>query len=384
MWIYLPTQPSSPSAPESEDSILESDWRFQALERSVSWRGKQRVAKSWHRAWKKGGWLPRLFGRMSRPSTAQRGVDAWILSLRATHANPSPVQEPAKELKTLDTSGLRSSASSENVGQLSLFSKMSKDISPRDFVKSSKISWNWGSMRSGVFTQLPKPDLRSAETECSSWRTPAERDHKGVTQDQEKAEMHLANGQQLHLNDQACHWPTPIVGDAHLSSTPEAAARRIAEGKTTLSRVVDAKAWPTPGANDHKGSSKPGQRRGQLDEAAEQLHTTLDLGDRPIAAWTPCPCCENYLCHIHTGHAHDCPCPPVEDWESRGLNPYLTSPPAPKETGQESPKNSGLRLNPLFVEWLMGFPSGWISLGHSGMPLSPNAQTSHSEISGEG
>ncbi len=334
MWIYLPTQPSSPSAPESEDSILESDWRFQALEQSVMWRGKPRAAKSWHRAWKKGGWLPRLFGRMSRPSTAQRGVDAWILSLRATHANPSPVQEPAKELKTLDTSGLRSSASSENVGQLSLFSKMSKDISPRDFVKSSKISWNWGSMRSGVFTQLPKPDLRSAETECSSWRTPAERDHKGVTQDQEKAEMHLANGQQLHLNDQACHWPTPIVGDAHLSSTPEAAARRIAEGKTTLSRVVDAQNWPTPGATD--GDKMPTRHKGG--------NLTLEGAARGARS------------------SHQ----------------------VPKETGQESPKNSGLRLNPLFVEWLMGFPSGWISLGHSGMPLSPNAQTSHSEISGEG
>lgn len=32
--------------------------------------------------------------------------------------------------------------------------------------------------------------------------------------------------------------------------------------------------WPTAGANDHKGSAKPGQRRGQLDEAAEQLWKT--------------------------------------------------------------------------------------------------------------
>ncbi len=31
-------------------------------------------------------------------------------------------------------------------------------------------------------------------------------------------------------------WATPIVGDSHLASTPEVAAKRIAEGKTTLSR----------------------------------------------------------------------------------------------------------------------------------------------------
>ena len=36
-------------------------------------------------------------------------------------------------------------------------------------------------------------------------------------------------------------------------------------------------------------------------------------------AWTPCPCCENFLCTIHGGHAHDCPCPPVEEWTT---DPY--------------------------------------------------------------
>ena len=38
------------------------------------------------------------------------------------------------------------------------------------------------------------------------------------------------------------------------------------------------------------------------------------------APWTPCPCCENYLCKIHGMHAHDCPCPALEDWGD--VNPY--------------------------------------------------------------
>lgn len=33
--------------------------------------------------------------------------------------------------------------------------------------------------------------------------------------------------------------------------------------------AVAVQLWPTPGANDHKGSCAPGQRRGQLDEATE-------------------------------------------------------------------------------------------------------------------
>jgi hypothetical protein len=36
------------------------------------------------------------------------------------------------------------------------------------------------------------------------------------------------------------NWPTPISGDSHLSSTPQAAAKRLAEGKVTLSRLVES------------------------------------------------------------------------------------------------------------------------------------------------
>ena len=89
---------------------------------------------------------------------------------------------------------------------------------------------------------------------------------------------------------------------------------------------------PTPGANDWKGSSKPGQRRGQLDEWAENL-----------PAWGPCPCCENYLCMIHGQHAHDCPCPEIAEWKT---DPYTQ-------------RVSGWRLSPPLSEWLMGFPPGW-------------------------
>src|SRR4051812_42684704 len=38
-----------------------------------------------------------------------------------------------------------------------------------------------------------------------------------------------------------------------------------------------------------------------------------------MAAWIPCPCCENYWCLLHGQHAHDCPCPPVEEWDE---SPY--------------------------------------------------------------
>ena len=45
-------------------------------------------------------------------------------------------------------------------------------------------------------------------------------------------------------NEDLPMWPTPIVGDAHLTSTPEAAVKRVQEGKLTLSRVVVLEEWP--------------------------------------------------------------------------------------------------------------------------------------------
>jgi hypothetical protein len=34
--------------------------------------------------------------------------------------------------------------------------------------------------------------------------------------------------------------------------------------------------------------------------------------DRPV--WVPCPC-GNFMCLLHDQHAHDCPCPPVDEMD---------------------------------------------------------------------
>jgi len=44
------------------------------------------------------------------------------------------------------------------------------------------------------------------------------------------------------LDQQVKNWATPIMGDSHLASTPEVAQKRIEEGKVTLSRQMAAQA----------------------------------------------------------------------------------------------------------------------------------------------
>ena len=47
---------------------------------------------------------------------------------------------------------------------------------------------------------------------------------------------------------------------------------------------------------------------------------TVDLAQE-TAAWVPCRCCDNYWCRVHERHAHECPCPPVEEWDN---SPYAS------------------------------------------------------------
>lgn len=62
-------------------------------------------------------------------------------------------------------------------------------------------------------------------------------------------------------------------------------------------------------------------------------------------AWVKCECCDEFICSIHSTHAHECECPPIEDW---GVDPY----------------SSGAirRITPLEAERLQGFPDGYTNI----------------------
>jgi DNA (cytosine-5)-methyltransferase 1 len=142
-------------------------------------------------------------------------------------------------------------------------------------------------------------------------------------------------------------WPTPPkLPDVPLLPTPAAAdsrgSRRVtartAEWESNTGTTLTDAAWiaegvdhhavanrgrgelllPTPVATDHKGVARPGQRRGQLHGAV--------LWPTPKAS----PAGPDYA-HV--------------DREKTG--------------GEEPPGRQPPPLNPVWVEWLMGFPADW-------------------------
>ena len=42
-----------------------------------------------------------------------------------------------------------------------------------------------------------------------------------------------------------------------------------------------------------------------------------------MGAWVKCKTCEGFVCMIHRMHVHDCPCPPIEEWDR---SPYKDVP----------------------------------------------------------
>ena len=80
MWLYIPPA-CSPSATAPESPNSPSDWRFEALARSVVWSGKPRQPGFWWRACKL-TWIRHLCGQIFEPSMADAGVARWISSCR--------------------------------------------------------------------------------------------------------------------------------------------------------------------------------------------------------------------------------------------------------------------------------------------------------------
>lgn len=120
-------------------------------------------------------------------------------------------------------------------------------------------------------------------------------------------------------------------------------------GKFRPSLETWAKTWPTPGANDWKGSHREGQRRGQLDEAVEAKWPT------PTAMDAVGP--RNRTARRRPGAKKANIGDTLTDmiWQGAGLPPQTT--PTDGESGS-TPEARRL-LNPEFVEALMGLPVGW-------------------------
>ena len=355
MWILPKQLHTSAFVPDTEALISDLDELSQVCEQSLLARSKPSRAQTWLRRWKRDSWMQHLYGRILKPSRGTTFVTAWTSSLEAIPASPSAQQESEPEQTTRDTSG--------HISQMELFEcdresaslKTSKDTLPLGCVTCCKTWQEWVTERRGAYSQRVKSAHRINASGCSFWPTVRNNDSKNSTHsgagyrylcgkvlDEQKnwpivraseykdvgpvgskghkhmlgkhylcavvtqdaamsghpaqanhstdasrreswltprasepesdpnfAARNADRGLHCHgtLTSQAKAWATPIQGDSHLASTPEVAKKRMEEGKVTLSRQMAAQVWATP--RTPTGGPETAKRKQELGRTAK-------------------------------------------------------------------------------------------------------------------
>lgn len=351
------------------------------IESSLMWRSKPTALPTLLRRWKRVSWLQHLCTRILKPSRRKSFETALTSSLEVIPANLSHKQGTEKEKMIQDTCG---HTYGDTSNQLDLFGsslKMSKDISRLDSPQSSAI---WKKMvtdqRSEYLARL-KSVHPTKESESSSWPTATVFDVTGGTYPTE-----LVNGQwrSKHSKDPnspwygaklkdaveaaEAKWPTPAARDYKGTNAYDKTMEKIADGKRAnmgqlpnAVMVQEAKSkWPTPTARDYKGASGSGRqmRKGNPSDTlpnAVKNWPTPDVAQAEKVSNRP-----NYgqvgLANHPDVHGTTVQRDPMQ-------KDRLGQPGQDRSSTNGKNQEQFGKLNPNWVEQLMGLPIGWTDLG---------------------
>lgn len=319
-WLYVPEleASSSESASPSQERGLFATLSGKPSRRPLSWHG-----------WKTRAWARRLFGTISRPSTADRGAGRWISSLPASLVSHSALPASSSALKTSDGSGRSSSACLGKFNPDGSFSKTCLDLFGTDSDPSS-VDWpNSGMMRSGAVSAWKRSAARIRDSGSTfsdeGWPTPRT-PSGGAESAERKKELGRLESGGGDLQAEAQNWPTPRSVDAAGVDYQYSRGDRT---KPVLGLSGAAKGWPTPRAEDSESSGA------RLSRGVEDTLTATSRSFLPAQPMKP---------HGYTSYV------PRRSLPLLYRLLLLCS---------KAWARKAMRLNPAFVEWLIGWPRGW-------------------------
>lgn len=207
---------------------------------------------------------------------------------------------------------------------------------------------DYGSSQNGIngvggANERPSAGTAILSTRARHWPTPRSSDGtKGAESAETVAARRAASGAgSRNLVDEAVKpatWPTPQArdGDARRAFPTEAtAAERFEQGKRNL---TDAAAmWPTPVASDGKGQTSSNRHTPSLPDRA--LWPTPTAGDAKASGSR----------NLEGSQAH----------AGVSLTDAAITGGSTSSRRARTRSRDGMVLNPLFVEAMQGFPSGW-------------------------
>jgi DNA (cytosine-5)-methyltransferase 1 len=125
-------------------------------------------------------------------------------------------------------------------------------------------------------------------------------------------------------------WPTPVASDAWTGDLKSTQQTEGSRHSLNLSTAVQK--WPTPTASDWKGRGPNSKQQGLSEVVKYPTMSASGMGNTGSQ--------QMLQKHVDSGS--------LTEEEKRGMT-----------------AGNGGRLNPTWVEWLMGFPTGWTDLEDS-------------------
>ena len=369
-------------------ALDEQAWMFA---QSVTWRSKFMSKQYWLKRWKKGDYVQHLSGLTLNPSMHDHFVESWTESQEASHVSHFQVQENEKDKKTQGTYGQASQTLFDFADLDGSSSKTCQDWLPLGCVTSCKTWDKWVTERRGAYSARKKLALHTREKESSSlrgWATPMSgtKDHMGSSVEYYQRRQRI--GKQVDLNGQVIldKWATPNTMD-YMETRSAEGVEKIASGArkgrkrpSNLREQVDKKTcdiykeqnWPTPRAGN-PGSRKPGTGGKILAEEAKKSWSTPLEDDSSNVN----PNAKRRTSLVKEVKHNGPPAPEKSSTSGKNHGSW----PTPRVGGHEKAETSIKRgrgvsltgavakdatqtpkLNPNWVEQLMGLPVGWTQL----------------------
>ena len=330
--------------------------------------------------------MQHLSSRTLRPSLTESFVDAWTSSLEDSRVSHSQLLESVKQLKTPDTSSPTSQTESESAN-LELFSlktykesSVAKPGTENQFSNMSSEHWkDWVIEPRLEYSQRVKSERLTRESESSSlaWPTASVAGcvEGGVAKNVEmtssgfKATRENGTSYGAKLRDSVIHheknWATPQVTDVRTDvRKPEERSEKAKKGgcKNLREEVMQPQNWPTASTRDHKGGYTGGRiRNGKVSmdtlDVAVQAHTEGGLLDQASDSTTGKRQGSQQWATPRANKVH-----PVITEKNRDHLANRGKSNLEEDIAGHCGTAQG-KLNPDWVEHLMGLPAGWTDLG---------------------
>ena len=355
MWILPKQLHTSDFVPDTEALSLDSTELSEICARSLFVRSKPSPARTWSQKWKRDSWTAHLSGRILNPSHGQSFVTAWTSSLGAIPASHSAQPESGSAQTTLATSGHLSQTEFGFCDPSFASLRMSKDTSALDSEKSLE-SWNQSvTKRRGEYSARLKLAHRTSASGFSSWPTISVNESKNSVGKSQEHRNSIPLGTMAAMQD-AANWPTATatnrVRNEETLAKCAAFRKRNANQNTVplyLEEVVlreQQHGQATPASSNTSGSRqglwatpRSGKTTDENPETWALRQAKGDVATMPLTAQVKCwgtPTARDHK----SGRCN-------EDREYKELTPMVE-------------RTQSGKLNPRWVETLMGLPVGWV------------------------